>query len=646
MKTSGNHIPTEKVTPPSWARHLLSVLLVAMALSMRSNADAASAEETVPRPTVQTDLAVQTTAGPARPKLRFDGEFDLESNDGVGYRLYYYFQHGGSPDNLESHVFYPPPYHLVTDEGRQIKYNFDEGENILTLWVRYANSSREIVRALRTHLAKVAVDQHQAKIIPGTNPYRISVLPVTSWHFNLTKNGEQSGKYEASLPEGDVAVHFRDVNADSARGIVNDLQSDTTQLSFQYTFSALAEETCTASFRGEGVQGIDIFRQLEGEGERGFVSRRQAAQIADDLVDQEVFQVSCPEGGMLSDLTDFLLRRLEDREERDVASWEELDQLIALDLDDFRADITETLKTVDNRVVRTHVANAMSNASSKFEKTKVGLGTSANFIDLLSAELEGNFSNETDEATATAKRAVSDALKKSGVQVDWQGWRSTPKTVDVHTVAEMSAEWASGVEFEYSLPKGQEGSGSRHLTAEDRTASVAGAKLRGLDHRLHELESIVEASRVLLELDWLAEARHVLDFIRVDGEEDSQSFATTVRYGEDEDGDPIEGVLVLTPGHAELRASDDVDIDADDDVDIDADDDVDIDADDDVDIDARDTVVIKSGKEVEDSRRDRRGEYGVRIQSNAGAPIHITTDGYLIIDARGLILNGRELRQQ
>ena len=424
---------------------------------------------------------------------------------------------------------------------------------------------------------------------------------------------------------------------------MNDLLNDTTQLSFNYTFSALAEEKCTASFQGEGVQDIEIFRQLEGEGGEGLVSRRQAAKIADDLVDQEVFQLSCPEGGMLSDLTDFLLKRLEDREERDVASWEELGGLIALDPKDFRADVTETLSTVDNSVVRDHVSDAMSAASSRTKDLEVDAKVAANFIELFSAELEGRFRNETEEAKATAKTAVRDALRKSGVSVDWQGWRCIPKTVDVHTVAEMRARWAKGVEFEYSLPKGQEGSGSRHLTAQDRTASIPGAKLRGIDHRLQKLESIVEASRVLQELDWLVEARHVLDLVHVDGEGDAQSLTTTVRYGENDDGDPVEGVARLRPGYVRLRASSDVDIDADDDVDIDADD-VDIDADDEVDIRADGSVLIMNRRAVESRDAGRNSRYGVRIRSTRGAPIHIDTDGYLIIDARGIILNGRELR--
>lgn len=282
-----------------------------------------------------TTLA-STAAGPARPKLRHDGEFALLSSDGVPYRLYYYFEHSGGFTRLDSHVFYPPPYHLVVDEGRElIRYDYDSGERTLTMWVRQATDPEVVANKLRDQLRRVAVEEYEVGNLSGTDPYRIAALPLTSAHFELTKNRRKSDEVVYGPQLGDVAIYFRELSADDAQEIIEDLGKDTTQLVFRYAFAAISDEKCNASFDGNGVQDIDIFKDLSGKGGREFVGRHQVVKIADELVERDIFKVSCGVGQVVADLTNLLLDRLKAREDRAVADWSALDRLMAFDEDDF-----------------------------------------------------------------------------------------------------------------------------------------------------------------------------------------------------------------------------------------------------------------------------------------------------------------------
>ncbi len=629
---------------PRWICATLILALVS------ANVLAATAAPDTDAPSV---AEAQTVAGPARPKLRQDGEFRLRSNDGVEYRLYYYFQHNGGLSKLDSHVFYPPPYHLVVDEGGDlIKYDFDEDTGDLTLWVRQATNSNEIAAELRRQLARVAVREHRVRLEDGTDPYRVGVLPLTSAYFQLTKSERKSREFVAGVQEGDIAIYFSNLSRGGAENIIEDLQDNTTQLSFQYAFGAISEEKCIASFEGGGVQDIDLFKRLNGKGGDGLVSRHQVVQIADDLAEQEIFKVRCPEPSMLPSLTDVLLRRLEGRKERNVASWEELDRLIAFDADSFKADITNSLNTIENEVIREEALAAFSDASSQAASTAVEAGASGSFGPFQAA-MEGSYASSTSEAQAQAKRAYTDALAKRGISVEWSGWRSVPKTVDAHSVADLDTKWARDVTFEYSIPGGQTGRGALLLGADDRTAAMSSEERRAIDHRLQQLKPIVEASYRLQEMEAMVRASRLLDIVHIDVGDDGRSFGLVRSEDADADGDNDESAARFWPGYLELRATGGKDDDGDtvetfarfesDDLELHAYDDVDVEADD-VDIDAEDRVTIESRKVVPEKQAGHRGKAGVRIRTREGAPVHISSDGYLIIDAKGIIFNGREVR--
>ena len=597
------------------------------------------------------DSTAQTTAGPARPKLTHDGTVRLKSNNGVRYSLYYYFQHGGGFSNLESHVFYAPRYHLVVDADGMIKHHFDENVNFLTLWVRYPNSFEEIEGELRNQLAMVAKEKHDVEVLQGTNPYRITELTITTSFFELTQSKLKSDEFAGGLIEGDIPIYFRNLTMNEAGAVIHDLDKNITQLQLRYTFSAISDEKCTATYSGEGVQEVSLYKELEGEGRERVVSRRQAANIADSLVKQESFEFSCAEVPMLSDLADLLLKRLESREQ-EVAGWDELSEFVTLDRNDFGADVTTRLKEVDNEVASDRFAAAMSAASSKAQEDKFGAKLSTDVMNIVEGELETNFEGANSEAKTVAKKAIKDTLAKSGVSIEWDGWKSIPKTVDLHTIDELDAKWEHGVEFEYSIPQGQEGGGTYRLGIDHRTASIPRDSLGELDYRLGEVDKKISD---LDELWQSIEARHLLfDVVRVDG--DTESFSLRSERLDDQTTDQ-RGILSLHPGGVQMESFDGVDGDdnavrsralfGNGDLDVRVSDDVDIKSDDDVYVEADDRIIIESRRQVQEERRRRQSRRaGVSITSENGAPIVIDAgDGYVIINAEGLIINGREVPQ-
>ena len=254
--------------------------------------------------------------------------------------------------------------------------------------------------------------------------------------------------------------------------------------------------------------------------------------------------------------------------------------------------------------------------------------------------------------------------------MDWEGRRAIPKTVDVHSVAELGSRWNREVEFEYSIPGAQEGRGALRLTKADRIGLVAGEQLRTIDYRIRQLEPIVAASRRLQELEALLEASRILDFVRGDLGERSIGLLTSAEV--DDDGDVDEGRVELSPGYATLRASkrvnvlarrpsgvdsesedraklnvyaaDDVSITAGDDIEVYAEDDIEVYAEDDIEVYAEDKVRIRGERKVEGRRKEAKAQAGVHIETSEGAPIYMhSKGGYLIIEARGVIFNGREL---
>lgn len=589
------------------------LFLVCIALVLTSNESVAQASDSSSRSS--------DTSGPARPKLINDGNFELEDNDRTyRYSLYYYFESNGDFSNLESHVFYPPPFQLIMNDRNEVKHDFDEEAGTLTIWVRKPTNNQQIERDLRRKLATVAVERHDVKILEGKVPYRISVLPLNSAVFEFTKNNKISSQVEgAEITDGDIAVHFHEFSDHEARKHIEDLVKDVTQLRFRYSFSAVSDEECTAKSETQGVQDIDLFKTVKGKGGEGLVTRSQAVDIADELDARKIFTIRCADSGALADLTDILMKELENQETRQVASWEELGKMIAFDLNSFKADVVTKLRNIDKSVERDQALNAALEATSAANSTAI-----EGDLKYLGVELAASFADTSSESKAGARKMFTDALRKMGISVEWDGKKFIPKSVDVHSVSDLEAKWDRSVEFKFKVPKGLESRDSFLLTKIDRTVMTSGKERKKINHRIAKIETMVNGitERLTSEEETTDDIRKIIqeenDRILIGTGKDKhvQIGATGKRSLTNEKGDTETERFDLN-----FQATRDVEISGDDDLHVNAEDEVRINAED-INLNASDDVFINS--------QDRLNFRGRKIHFNSEPHITVGMCHYIL----------------
>ena len=317
--------------------------------------------------------------------------------------------------------------------------------------------------------------------------------------------------------------------------------------------------------------------------------------------------------------------------------------------------MTTHLRTVEKELDRTQALNAFSEAMSKAQSEAIEGGVEVGY-SLFSAKAEASYADTSSKSRAGARKAFTDALRKMGMSVDWDGKKFVPKTVDVHSVADLEAKWARNLEFTYEIPEGQEGGGAILLTTDDRTVMTSGRMRRQFDYRLAQVEAAMEDFATRLALEETATSRiserlpstSLRDLVHAN--EGTVSFRT-----EEHKHVQIEarGERTFTneDGEAETEGYD-VNIRATGDVDIRATEDVDIDADDDVDIDAYDRVRIRARGTRENRGRGRRanpGDIGIEavgdVTIEAARDPERRADGDIRIAADGMLdLRGKEIR--
>ena len=213
------------------------------------------------------------------------------------------------------------------------------------------------------------------------------------------------------------------------------------------------------------------------------------ARIADQLIEEEVFTVDCADLVAGSQLLDRLMNQLRVSEDsRKVASWDDVEKLTAFDPDSFKADLTRAAKEIRNEVVRDQVEEAFNKATSesRSEQTEGGLEIGWKGFG---GSIEGSFGEASSGSAAEARRAVSDALKKVGYTTEWSGKRFVPKSVDVHSVADMESSWGRSTKFQFQVDDVAVGEGALLLTETDRTAVMNGSVRSEVEEDLREIRA-------------------------------------------------------------------------------------------------------------------------------------------------------------
>ena len=392
-----------------------------------------------------------STASLPRPKVKEHGHLQLKNKKGEpigGYEIAYYLQEGKTFRDQDAHVFYEPLLYLETEEGKLKK---TIREDMLVLYIHRHDPSEDIEEALRDELKEKA-KQEAVEIEKGTKPYRIQALPfsVAELESRLnrpTKPILSDKLYTTFTERGSIPIYFR-IDAMRAEAFVKNLEAGIDTLLFKYQFAGVADTRCTAVAERSEIQEIDLFKKVVGDGREGFVSRDQAASIADEIRQSLTLTTRCADLTTADALMDKLLAQLGEPEQ--IASWDELEKLTQFDQKNFSADVTKAVKDIKNTVTQEYILNALSEAES--ESKSKGIDVSAGAFG---AKLGGGWADSLASTQANAKKDITDTLKKVGTSAEWKGEKLVPKSVDVYSNADLRSAWGDTVSIEYSLTKGQ-----------------------------------------------------------------------------------------------------------------------------------------------------------------------------------------------
>lgn len=306
----------------------------------------------------------ESTAGLPRPKVAADAQYDLGRG---GYPVRIFFEEGKSFADPTAHVFYEPLIYLIDGGEDKLKFHIrDNGE--LILFIRIETDDDFLVNTIRKELNRTAQEKATIEIVPGSLKYRISPLTMSeSWFASSLSKDLRSDPFrnKALVERGELPLRFPTKTKSEAERLLADLALGVAQLVFNYRFSGVSDETCEVEFRGENTQGIDLYKEVAGAGGEGFVTRHQAANIADNMVAAESLSGRCGSPEWLVYLTDKLLDRLGAHRLKMESGWKKLSELTAFDPNSFLADVSRRTKDIEKETSRKIIDESISESMSK-----------------------------------------------------------------------------------------------------------------------------------------------------------------------------------------------------------------------------------------------------------------------------------------
>ena len=307
----------------------------------------------------------ESTARLPRPKVAADAQYDLGRG---GYPVRVFFEEGKSFSHPTAHVFYEPLIYLMTTDEGKLRHHI-RGNNELVLFFRVETDNTFLVNTIRERLSKTAQEESDTQIVPGTLKYRISPLTMSeSWFASSLSNLRSSSFENKSIVEkGEIPLRFPTKTQAEAEAFLQELELGVDQLIFKYTFSGVSDDVCEVEFKGENTQDIDLYKKVTGAGGEGFVTRDQAADIADSMVVTESLSGRCGSSEWLVYLTDKLLDALGTRTVAMEDGWAKLHEFTAFDPKSFSADVRRKTKDVEKGVSRRIIDESVAAAESEGE---------------------------------------------------------------------------------------------------------------------------------------------------------------------------------------------------------------------------------------------------------------------------------------
>ena len=348
-------------------------------------------------------------------------------------------------EEAQYYVFYEPPIFLRTvpaedGAGRKLDTHVSEDDGTVTLffhWDTDIDATRDAIRGA----------------ISGT-PYadaEISPFFVEDSWFESALNPElRSGGFprQAFTASGTMQAYFQIGSRDAADKFVaglnglNDAGSPI-QINFRYTFSGVARDICTVTVSGEQIRETSQFKDLEGDGSATYVTRKQAAEIMDDISRAVSVQATCRDVGAADRLVKTAMERLGSPDEVTAGNWAEFGRFTRLNPQDFAANVSRSLEESNKTVDRTQ----WRQADVEVDNIAVSIKAAASAIwEAANAAMSAGF----ERASQEARSRFLDMLEKNSVSLAWTGEKFEPKSVDVYTTGSLVNAWKDGVSLRYT----------------------------------------------------------------------------------------------------------------------------------------------------------------------------------------------------
>ena len=292
--------------------------------------------------------------------------------------------------------------------------------------------------------------------------------------------------------EGEFTVDFYDLTKSLADKFIGELQSNYTQIEYTYYFAGISDEVCYAEFKNILDQDIDLFKDVEGEGEEGYVARHQVASIAERAVSDELYTARCSDTPTAQELLNAILKKAGQVTKLEInGSWEKLDNLVKMDAESFKADLIKSLDTEEFETIRDIAKELSTKSSSKARSWGVNAGVSAVIKDIPTTAGVKVGRAESEAESETMAR-FTDAIRKTGINVEYEGNKFIPKSVDVYSVSDLRRVLGKSVKVEVSKTRSAEGHGTMRLTDRTGLPMCGGKTLKNSSAKLNYCETVCE----------------------------------------------------------------------------------------------------------------------------------------------------------
>ncbi len=394
---------------------------------------------------------------------------------------------GGSSERV--YIYFGPLVYLVVDPDESLMHNImDDGT--LVLYARWGDKdrAREVVK---DWLRENGFEPDYTIV----NPIHAKRARFESMSPNRQIHSQEVDRDFAS--NENIPIYFQFSDIVGAERFVEDLENRRELLRFRYSFTGISSTVCTATAELRILQGLESVAAVTGEGSSNFVSRNRVNKVFAELREVLRDRVSCSdptEREMLYAMLTERLRGQQNQLERTWMAYEDAQNILQLNDNDFRADFTASLDETQKSVTEDIDKTAVQTASERVRNYAGGGGTAA-----WAAEASVGMS----DSTAEAKQKFMRELEKRGYRTSWTGERFVPRTIEAIAGGQVRANFIQDFRIEFETPRADDKEQSVHLTPSARYMQRTESQIRDpiveVNYLIDQIEDNLNATNAELQ---------------------------------------------------------------------------------------------------------------------------------------------------